>query len=67
MKQVTETFTLSRYDGGKQIKTGVIPKGFESQASFSETLGPLVSMIRQFAGLPLGTKIKVTMEVENET
>lgn len=64
-KKVTKTFTLSMYDRGQQWTKGFIPADSPQMASFAETMSPLIEMIEAFASLPLGTKIKVTMEQTN--
>lgn len=60
--KVTKTFTLSMYDRGQHTTKGSIPADSTQMASFAESFSPLHEMIEAFASLPLGTKIKVTME-----
>jgi hypothetical protein len=61
--KIEKTFTFSSYTGGKHITKGWIDmEGKNGEASFAESLSPMMLMIEAFKYRPLGTKIKVTME-----
>jgi len=57
--KIEKVFTLSVYTGGTHIREGWVAG---RQASFRESLSPLLLMINAFEYRALGTKIKVTME-----
>ena len=61
-------FTLSTYAYGKHVVHGPSYDSDveEGRFDFAETLIQIKRMIQFFNGLPLGTKIKVTMEVEEK-
>jgi len=60
-RSISKIFTLSNYDCGSHVVNG-IPCDV-CHASFEESMGPINLMVRHFAGLPTGKKIKVTMTV----
>lgn len=65
-KKVSTKCTLSVYENGDHRVSGEITKeNIENEAlSFSESFGPLIFMVNEFHEFPLGTIIKVTMEVQ---
>ena len=66
--KVEKVFTLSAYEGGAHRITGEVTKEKVKwdMLSIEESLSPLSSMINEFFQWPLGTQIKVTMEVEKQ-
>ena len=62
-RKVVRVLTLSAYDGGRHYTSGQLDSSRASLASFNESMSPIFEMVRRLAGYPLGTKIKVTMEV----
>lgn len=64
MKTYSRIFTLSVYDRGAHRISGRVSSTDKkySKKSFAESLSPLTFMINEIKA-PLGTKIRVTMEV----
>jgi len=65
--KIERTFHLSVYRGGNHITKGYaqdIDPLYDHDMSFWESLSPLNDMITAFKHLPLGTRIKVIMEVD---
>ena len=67
-KKTEKTFTLSTYAYGKHSLYGPsYPSDIdEGRFDFAETLLQIKKMIQFFNNWPLGTKIKVTMEAQEE-
>lgn len=59
-KAVKKVFTLSKYDWGQHH----FKENGPGHTSFAESFGPLISMVREFEGVPLGSKVEVTMKVK---
>ncbi len=62
-KKVVRIFTLSAYDG-MHYTQGTLDPAHKDRAAFAESFSPLIKMIERFVAYPLGTKIRVTMEVK---
>ena len=60
-KKIEKVLTLSSYEDGSHKTSGKYNANVN--LSFAESLVPLKRMITSFEGIPLGTKIKVTMKV----
>lgn len=66
--KIEETLTLSVYQIGHHRREGKATKEDKkwNRMSFGESFSPLRYMVQSFSDLPLGTKIRVTMEVVDE-
>ena len=65
MMRIEKTFTLSSYEAQKYGIGHTVDGNPPKRPSFAESYSPLHGMVDYFRDLPTGTKIKVTMEVDN--
>lgn len=63
--KVEQVLTLSVYEGGMHRVKGKVTGENKKwgMLSFAQSMSPVHFMIQEFKDVPLGTKIKVTMEV----